>query len=250
MAPLSENPFAALTTVVAPAILTNASSVLCLGTANRLARVVDRTRAVSAELARIAPNAKSYVVCRRQLEALRARWTLVLRGLKLFYMSLGSFAAATLISLFGAVFAASGFHLPFPFIALLGLVSGTLGVAGLVFGCFVMVQETRLGLQDLEEEAGLTGQDGSISNPGKYRGSPMSPVRQLGDMLDKAFCVALRPTGGVASAERAMESAIERSGPDLSTESFLVETVRQPYANANGETNFRQQFQRSSARYR
>ena len=165
MAPLSENPFAALTTVAAPAILTNASSVLCLGTANRLARVVDRTRAVSAELARIAPNAKSYVVCRRQLEALRARWTLVLRGLKLFYMSLGSFAAATLVSLFGAVFATSGFHLLFPFIALLGLVSGTLGVAGLVFGCFVMVQETRLGLQDLEEEAGLTGQDGSISNP-------------------------------------------------------------------------------------
>lgn len=59
MAPISENPFAALTTVVAPAILTNASSVLCLGTANRLARVVDRTRVVSAELARVVPNAKS-----------------------------------------------------------------------------------------------------------------------------------------------------------------------------------------------
>jgi hypothetical protein len=91
MAPISENPFAALTTVVAPAILTNASSVLCLGTANRLARVVDRTRVVSAELARVVPNAKSCVVCRRQLEALRARWTLVLRALRLFYLSLGSF---------------------------------------------------------------------------------------------------------------------------------------------------------------
>jgi hypothetical protein len=127
MAPISENPFAALTTVVAPAILTNASSVLCLGTANRLARVVDRTRVVSAELARVVPNAKSCVVCRRQLEALRARWTLVLRALRLFYLSLGSFAAATLISLFGAVVASSGLHIPFPFTALLGLVSGTLG---------------------------------------------------------------------------------------------------------------------------
>jgi hypothetical protein len=160
MAPLSENPFAALTTVVAPAILTNASSVLCLGTANRLARVVDRTRVVSAELARAAPNAESYVVCRRQLEALRARWTLVLRALKLFYMSLGSFAAATLISLCGAVFATSGLHLPFPFIALLGLVSGTLGVVGLVLGCSMMVQETRLGLQTLEEEVRLTAPNG------------------------------------------------------------------------------------------
>ena len=53
MAPFSDNPFAALTIVVAPAILTNASSVLCLGTANRLARVVDRTRVVSAELANV-----------------------------------------------------------------------------------------------------------------------------------------------------------------------------------------------------
>jgi hypothetical protein len=159
MAPLSENPFAALTTVVAPAILTNASSVLCLGTANRLARVVDRTRVVSAELARAAPNAKSYVVCQCQLEALRARWTLALRALKLFYMSLGSFAAATLISLFGAAFATSGLHLPFPLFALLGLVSGTLGVGGLVFGCSIMVREARLGLQNLEEEARLTAPD-------------------------------------------------------------------------------------------
>lgn len=157
MAPISENPFAALTTVVAPAILTNASSVLCLGTANRLARVVDRTRVVSAELARVAPNAKSYVVCRRQLVALRARWTLVLRALKLFYLSLGSFAAATLLSLFGAVVASSGLHIPF--IALFGLASGTLGVAGLVFGCSIVVQETRLSLQNLEEEVRLTAPD-------------------------------------------------------------------------------------------
>lgn len=159
MAPISENPFAALTTVVAPAILTNASSVLCLGTANRLARVVDRTRVVSAELSRVAPNAKSYVACRRQLVALRARWTLVLRALKLFHLSLGSFAAATLLSLFGAVVASSGLHIPFTFIALFGLASGTLGVAGLVFGCSIVVQETRLSLQNLEEEVKLTAPD-------------------------------------------------------------------------------------------
>ena len=53
----------------------------------------------------------------------------------------------------------------------------------------------------------------------------MSPARQLGDMLDKAFPVALLLTGGVASAEQAIESAIERSGPDFSAESLLVETV-------------------------
>ena len=45
------NPFAVLTAIVAPAILTNASSVLALGTSNRLARVVDRTRIVAVHLA-------------------------------------------------------------------------------------------------------------------------------------------------------------------------------------------------------
>ena len=46
---LGNNPFAVLTAVVAPAILTNASSVLALGISNHLARVVDRTRVVYAQ---------------------------------------------------------------------------------------------------------------------------------------------------------------------------------------------------------
>src|ERR1700719_4794222 len=45
------NPLAVLTAVGAPAILTNACSVLALGTSSRLARVVDRTRVVARELA-------------------------------------------------------------------------------------------------------------------------------------------------------------------------------------------------------
>ena len=68
MAPFSDSPFAALTIVVAPAILTNASSVLCMGTTNRLARVVDRTRVVSAELAHVAPNAEKFMARQRQLD--------------------------------------------------------------------------------------------------------------------------------------------------------------------------------------
>src|SRR6202790_4618608 len=50
------NPFAVLTAVVAPAILTNACSVLALGTSNRLARVVDPARVVARELAAIEPG--------------------------------------------------------------------------------------------------------------------------------------------------------------------------------------------------
>ena len=48
---VANNPFAVLTAIVAPAILTNACSVLALGTSNRLGRVVDRTRVVASDIA-------------------------------------------------------------------------------------------------------------------------------------------------------------------------------------------------------
>lgn len=59
---LNDNPFAVLTAVVAPAILTNACSVLCLGTGNRIARVVDRTRVITAELASLKVGTSEYQV--------------------------------------------------------------------------------------------------------------------------------------------------------------------------------------------
>ena len=39
---LSDNPFTSLSLIAAPAVLTNASSVLALGTSNRFARAIDR----------------------------------------------------------------------------------------------------------------------------------------------------------------------------------------------------------------
>ena len=45
-----DGPFAALTLIAAPALLTNASSVLALGTANRFSRAVDRQRHLTALL--------------------------------------------------------------------------------------------------------------------------------------------------------------------------------------------------------
>ncbi|HLZ90322.1 MAG TPA: DUF2721 domain-containing protein [Candidatus Acidoferrum sp.] len=65
------NPFGVLTAVVAPAILTNACSVLALGTSNRLARVVDRTRVVAREMAELAPGSANHEVGRRSLPGCR-----------------------------------------------------------------------------------------------------------------------------------------------------------------------------------
>ena len=44
------NPFAVLSFIVAPAVLTNASSVLSMSTNNRLARAVDRTHELARQL--------------------------------------------------------------------------------------------------------------------------------------------------------------------------------------------------------
>ena len=160
MTSFTENPFAVLTIVVAPAILTSASSMLCLGTNNQLGRIVDRTRIVSSQLTSLAPTDESCPFYQHQLQVLEVRWTLVLRALKLFYTSLGSFAAAALISLLGAVLTTSALHAAFIVIALFGLSSGTVGVAGLVIGCATMVKETRLAVESLAKEAVSAGRHG------------------------------------------------------------------------------------------
>jgi hypothetical protein len=134
--------------------------MLCLGTNNQLSRIVDRTRVVSAQLTTLAPADESRASYQLQLQVLEVRWTLVLRALKLFYTSIGSFAAAALISLLGAILTGSALHAAFIVIALLGLSSGLVGVAGLVIGCATMVKETRLAVETLAKEATFAGRHG------------------------------------------------------------------------------------------
>src|SRR3984893_4221421 len=86
------NPFGVLTAVVAPAILTNPCSVLALGTSNRLARVVDRTRVVARELAAIDPAGVTYQSWAGQLAGLHVRTQLLVKALRVIYGSLGLFA--------------------------------------------------------------------------------------------------------------------------------------------------------------
>ena len=161
MALPAENPFTALTIVVAAAILTNASSLLCFGTANRLSRVMDRARAVSAQLAGEGLNEGNRAMYEHQLKGLEVRWNLILRAMRCFYMSLGSFAAAALISLFGSMPVFSVLPVGFIAIALIALSSGTIGVGGLVAGCAMMMRETRLAVQGLAEETQQAAQRSS-----------------------------------------------------------------------------------------
>jgi hypothetical protein len=150
---IASNPFGVLTAVVAPAILTNASSVLALGTSNRLARVVDRTRIVAAERARLEPGSPDYQAWSGQLTALEVRAQLLLKALRLFYAGLGLFAASALVSVGGSIAAYYNQKALFEFAAAIAILTGASAVTGLVVGCILMVRETQLAVRILAEEA-------------------------------------------------------------------------------------------------
>jgi Protein of unknown function (DUF2721) len=150
---LGNNPFGVLTAVVAPAILTNASAVLALGTSNRLGRVVDRTRVVYADLAATDPGSEEHQDWTAQLGALRVRTQMLLRGLRMFYAALGLFAASALVSVGGSVADFYGERLLFETAAGLAVATGASAVVGLAVGCTLMVHETHLAVQSLAAEA-------------------------------------------------------------------------------------------------
>jgi uncharacterized protein DUF2721 len=153
--PLADNPFTAVTAVVAPAVLTNACSVLCLGTSNRLARAVDRTRVVAAEISSLKPGSRIYQQQILQLKSLERRIQLLLKSLKFLYASLGSFAASALITILGAAIKYFDWQIASGIAAMIAVATGTFAVTGLVIACTCMVRETRLAVQYLGEEAEL-----------------------------------------------------------------------------------------------
>lgn len=151
---LPDNPFTSLTLIAAPAVLTNASSVLALGTSNRFARAIDRARALSAILEKEVVSGDPLTIMRvHHLNRAERRSLLLLYALRLFYLALGSFAAAALTSLLGATAASSDHHFIFRITLDAAAVTGILGVGGLVSGCSLPVIETRLAVQSVSEEA-------------------------------------------------------------------------------------------------
>lgn len=162
---LSSTPFAVLTAIVAPAILTNASSVLALGTSNRLGRVVDRTRVVAVELSALEPGSPDHRMWITQLESLQARAQQLLKALRLFYAGLGLFAASALVSVGGSIAAYYGQKLVFEATAALAVLTGTSAVLALSAGCVLMVHETQLAVRTLGEEAKLRAGQHRITQP-------------------------------------------------------------------------------------
>jgi hypothetical protein len=158
--PLESNPLGILTFIVAPAILTNASSIMALGTSNRFARAIDRARSLLAEAERHKGEAHADTDTEaasalrvRQLLTAERRVLLLVRALTAFYLSVGCFAAASLVSLFAAVLFIAEQETLRQVTLSIAFLAGIAGVGGLVAGSGVLVLETRLALRILKDEA-------------------------------------------------------------------------------------------------
>lgn len=153
--PVSDSPFAVLTLIAAPAVFTNASSLLSLGTGNRLARVVDRTRTLVKDLHGTDIDPATRTLWVSHLGRLEKRGALLVRAMSFFYGAVGCFAAASVVSLLGAGVVSSQHKWPFELIVIVSFVLGTIGFVGLAWGCSLLVNETRLALRSIYEEAEL-----------------------------------------------------------------------------------------------
>lgn len=148
----TSTPFAALSLIVAPAILTNACSVLILSTSNRVARAVDLAREVGRELDALAPEDLTFESRQwlTEMATAHTRSVLLVRALRAVYTALGGFSSATLIALLGVVFAS---RLPEParsMIELLAVLAGAVGVGGIVWAAVLLLRETRIAVTALE----------------------------------------------------------------------------------------------------
>jgi len=91
------NPFSVLSWIIAPALLTNASTLLVLSTGNRLARAVDRARDLFKQLEDAADLTSREAIRRLgELTATEQRSLMLVAALRSVYIASGSFASATL----------------------------------------------------------------------------------------------------------------------------------------------------------
>jgi len=150
---LTQSPFAVLTFIAAPALLTNASSVLAMSTINRMLRTRDRMQELyhKSEAGGLTDVDSAYLM--DQVDRVELQAGLLLTALHAIYISLGAFSAATLVTLLGAVLASYESAVWFKALAGLSLLLGFAGGGGLVMGSFNLFRATRLSLANIHDEA-------------------------------------------------------------------------------------------------
>jgi hypothetical protein len=151
---IQANFFTGLSLIVAPAVLTNATSVLIMSTSNRLARAVDRTRELTTNLeACVTTESLTDNHQLTELSAAEQRMLMLIRALRVFYVALGGFASAALLSLASAAIAPVGVGSLTTTLSLVAVAAGLVAVSALLQGAQLLVRETRIAVTVLQERA-------------------------------------------------------------------------------------------------
>ena len=138
-----------LSAMITPAVLISASGTLVLSTSVRLARVVDRVRALGEMMEDAFGAPESDLAAAReaeiahQLELQTRRGELIQRALTSFYVALCIFVGTT-ISIAISAFA--------PAVAWAPTGLGIVGMLTMFYGCVLLVRETRLALVSVDME--------------------------------------------------------------------------------------------------
>jgi hypothetical protein len=148
---LAQSPFAVLTFIAAPAILTNATSVLAMSTINRLLRTRERMHQLFAESEDPAHLRGPKFL--EQVARVEKQAVYLLSAMRSIYVALGAFAASAFVTLLGAVLGQLSYVLLMRIIVGASLMLGFAGVGGLVWGCVYLFHATQLSLLNIQEEA-------------------------------------------------------------------------------------------------
>jgi hypothetical protein len=147
------SPFAVLTFIVAPALLTNATCLLALSTANRMLRARERMHGLfeKSETAGLSEDERARL--RNEANRVEKQSLHLLKGLRSIYVALGGFVLATFVTLLGAPLAQVEGGQWFRITAVCGMLLGGIGVCGIVNGSFHLFQATQISMINIREEA-------------------------------------------------------------------------------------------------
>ena len=140
---------APLSDMVTPALLISACGTLIFSTSTRLARIVDRVRALIAALEQFSAQEPDDLVqerrqeVERQLASHTRRGRLIQGSLTSLYVALGLFVATTV---------SIGISPVVPHLTWLPSALGMVGTLALFYGCVLLIRETRLALASVDAE--------------------------------------------------------------------------------------------------
>lgn len=144
---ITQNPFAIITIIGAPAILTNASSILGLTTSGRLMRSLDTISQIEKKLDDPVNEGPVRDIYLAQARLAQRQSRHFLWAMKASYASLAAFAFSCFLALIGSVLLLFSVRELANLISLLSLASGSFGVLGLVWSSVELIVASQLTLK-------------------------------------------------------------------------------------------------------